>query len=129
LKIDTFRASGSGGQHVNKTDSAIRITHIPTKIIVVCNSERSQVRNKATALSLLKEKINNAKYNEYSQQKNISSMNKVHASFGYQIRNYILFPYKLIKDVRTKIETKKINTVFEGDMSIFSVSFLIWKYL
>jgi peptide chain release factor 2 len=107
-------------------DSAVRITHIPTKITATCNSERSQVRNKATALNLLKQKIDNLKYNEHLRKNDV---NKKHASFGYQIRNYILFPYKLIKDVRTKVETKDIDIILEGNICIFNISFLLWKYL
>jgi len=126
FRIDTFRSSGSGGQHINKTDSAVRITHLPTGIIATCSSERSQLRNKAVALRVLKQKMSSFRIYEDSNKNDI---NKISASFGYQIRNYILFPYKLIKDVRNKINTDKVDNIFEGHIKIFTISFLIWKYL
>ena len=129
IKIDTFRASGSGGQHVNKTDSAVRVTHLPTKATASCSSERSQIRNKAIALNILKQKIDFLKYNEILKKGSTSDAQKNDASFGYQIRSYILFPYKLIKDVRTKISTQHINTSLEGEINIFHITFLIWRYL
>ncbi len=119
LKIDTYRASGAGGQHVNKTDSAIRITHLPTKIIVQCQSDRSQHRNKAQALSMLKSKLYELelKKQEEHNEKLASSKNEI--GWGSQIRSYVLHPYNLVKDLRTNIETGNTNAVLDGEIDQF----------
>ncbi len=119
LKIDTYRASGAGGQHVNKTDSAIRITHLPTKIIVQCQSDRSQHRNKAQALSMLRSKLYELelKKQEEHNEKLASSKNEI--GWGSQIRSYVLHPYNLVKDLRTNIETGNTNAVLDGEIDQF----------
>ena len=109
LKIDTYRASGAGGQHVNKTDSAIRITHLPTKIIVQCQSDRSQHRNKAQALSMLKAKLYELELKKREEENELLSSSKNEIGWGSQIRSYVLHPYNLVKDLRTNVETG--NTV------------------
>jgi len=129
IKIETFKACGAGGQHVNKTNSAIRITHIPTKITTVCNSERSQSRNKIKALNLLKNKLYRLECNRIIQVKKIQNTYKTQSSFGFQIRSYILFPYKLVKDLRTAMEIKNIQYVFHGHIKTLVLAFLIWKFL
>ena len=119
LKIDTYRASGAGGQHVNKTDSAIRITHIPSKIIVQCQSDRSQHRNKAQALSMLKSKLYELelKKKEEKSEKLASMKNEI--GWGSQIRSYVLHPYNLVKDLRTNVETGNTNAVLDGEIIKF----------
>ncbi len=119
LKIDTYRASGAGGQHVNKTDSAIRITHLPTKIIVQCQSDRSQHRNKAQALSMLKAKLYEfeLKKREDENQLKLSSKNEI--GWGSQIRSYVLHPYSLVKDLRTNFETGNTDAVLDGELDQF----------
>lgn len=122
LKIDTFRASGAGGQHVNKTESAVRITHIPTGIIVTCQSERSQQQNKETAISLLISKI----VQKQKSEDNTQVLDKEEVTWGQQFRSYILDPYKTIKDNRLEIEIKsnvEVNKVIAGDIQKFINAF------
>ena len=119
LKIDTYRASGKGGQHVNKTESAVRITHIPTGIVVACQNERSQFKNKATAMKILKSRI----YEKTLDQKR-SEMDKFYGekgeiSWGNQIRSYVFQPYQMVKDLRTGAETGNLQAVMDGDIDIF----------
>ena len=119
LRIDTYRSSGAGGQHVNTTDSAVRITHIPTKIVVQCQSDRSQHKNKSNALSMLKSKLYELKI-----QKRKENENKIHSikndiGWGNQIRSYVLHPYKLIKDLRTNYETSNATDVLDGKIDRF----------
>jgi len=119
LKIDTYRSSGKGGQHVNRTDSAVRITHLPTGIVVQCQNERSQHQNKATALRLLK-----ARLYEIEKQKKQEKLDKLEDSksdiaWGSQIRSYVLHPYKMIKDLRTRLETGDVDRILDGDLDEF----------
>jgi peptide chain release factor 2 len=124
VRVDTFRASGAGGQHVNKTDSAVRMTHIPTGIVVSCQSERSQVQNRETCMKMLKSKLYEKEYNE--RQAKISSMGgeKKEISWGSQIRNYVFQPYTLVKDTRTKVEMGNIQAVMDGDIDDFVNAYL-----
>ena len=119
LKIDTYRASGAGGQHVNKTDSAIRITHLPTKIIVQCQSDRSQHRNKAQALSMLKAKLYELELKKREEENELLSSLKNEIGWGSQIRSYVLHPYNLVKDLRTNVETGNTVAVLDGELDQF----------
>ena len=119
LKIDTYRASGAGGQHVNKTDSAIRITHLPTKIIVQCQSDRSQDRNKAQALSMLKAKLYELELKKREEENQLLSSSKNEIGWGSQIRSYVLHPYNLVKDLRTNVETGNTVAVLDGELDQF----------
>lgn len=119
LKIDTYRASGPGGQYVNKTESAVRVTHIPTGITVACQSERLQGENKKRAIKLLQIKLFQRKLQEQKKEQEKLRGVKKTADWGNQIRSYVLHPYKLVKDHRTKIETQKIEEVLDGNLDIF----------
>jgi len=125
LKIDTYRASGAGGQHVNKTDSAIRITHLPTGIVVQCQNERSQFKNKATALKILKSRLYQHYKEELDKERNEIEKNKKDISWGNQIRSYVFHPYTMVKDHRTKHETGNIQAVMDGDIDAFLYRFLV----
>lgn len=124
LKIDTFRASGAGGQHVNTTDSAVRITHLPTGIVVQCQNERSQHKNKAFAMKMLRSKIYTQRRKEHDEKKLEKAGQKADISWGNQIRSYVLQPYTLIKDHRTDQETGNIDAVFDGSIDLFIYSYL-----
>jgi peptide chain release factor 2 len=124
LKIDTFRASGAGGQHVNKTESAIRITHVPTGIIVACQTDRSQHRNRATAMQMLKAKMYEAELKRREAVSAEVEANKTDIGWGHQIRSYVLAPYQLVKDLRTGLETGNPSAVLDGDLDPFMAASL-----
>jgi peptide chain release factor 2 len=119
LRIDTFRSGGAGGQHVNKTESAVRMTHIPTGIVVVCQNERSQLQNRERALAYLKAKLH--QYNEEQERKELNTLkgSTKSADFGSQIRSYVLHPYQMVKDLRTDLETSDTQGVLDGDLDPF----------
>ncbi len=125
LRIDTYRASGAGGQHVNKTDSAIRITHMPTGIVVQCQNERSQHKNKATALKVLKSRLYEMKLREKSEKMKEMNKGKKQIAWGSQIRSYVLHPYKLIKDHRTGMEVGNVDRVLDGDINDLMEAYLM----
>lgn len=127
LRVDTYRASGAGGQHVNKTSSAIRITHIPTNIVVACQSERSQIQNRETAMKMLKSKLINLK--EKEQKEKIEDLKGVQMdiAWGSQIRSYVFCPYTLVKDHRTNYEVGNVQAVMDGDLNGFMDAYL--KYI
>jgi len=124
LRIDVYHSSGAGGQSVNTTDSAVRITHIPTKIVITCQNERSQLQNKAKAMELLRNKLYQLELEKREESlKNIKGTN-MNIEFGSQIRNYVMHPYSLVKDLRTNIETSNVDKVLDGDLDIFIESSL-----
>jgi len=125
LRIDTYRASGAGGQHVNKTDSAIRITHIPTGIVVQCQAERSQHKNKAKAFKMLKGKLYDLEMAEREAERQAAADAKQDIAFGSQVRNYVAHPYRLVKDTRTAYETSNFDGVLDGDLEGFVKAYLI----
>ena len=127
LRIDTYRASGAGGQHVNKTDSAIRITHIPTGIVVQCQNERSQHKNKATAMKMLKAKLYTLRLEEQQSKKKEIESTKQEIGFGSQIRSYVFHPYNMVKDHRTGTETGNVQAVMDGKIDEFIKSYLLSK--
>ena len=124
IRVDTFRASGAGGQHVNKTDSAVRMTHIPTGIVVSCQSERSQIQNRETCMKMLASKLYEMQVNE--RQKKISEIGgeKKEIAWGNQIRNYVFQPYTLVKDTRTRVEKGNIQAVMDGEIDEFVEAYL-----
>ena len=125
LRIDTFRAGGKGGQHVNKTDSAVRITHLPTNIVVQCQNERSQHKNKAMAMKYLKSKLYERELQLKNEKINEENKLKKDIAWGSQIRSYILHPYKMVKDHRTNIENGNANRVLDGDIDDFIHAYLM----
>jgi peptide chain release factor 2 len=124
LKVDTFRASGAGGQHVNKTESAIRITHVPTGIIVACQTDRSQHRNRATAMGMLKARLYEAELQRREAASALVENAKTDIGWGHQIRNYVLAPYQLVKDLRTNVEKGNPDAVLNGDLDEFMAAAL-----
>ena len=127
LQIDTFRSSGAGGQHINKTSSAIRVTHLPTGMVVECQDERSQYKNKDRAMKILRSKLY-----ELEQEKRANELDELRGpkheiSFGNQIRNYVLYPYQMVKDLRSGVETGNVDAVFDGDIDEFVVGYHQWR--
>lgn len=127
LRIDTFRSGGAGGQHVNKTDSAVRITHIPTNTAVVCQAERSQIKNRSTAMKLLKARLYELEMRKRLAERDKAEAQKMEASFGSQIRNYVMAPYRLVKDLRTGHEIGNVEAVLDGDIQPFIEAYLLEK--
>ena len=119
LKIDTYRASGAGGQHVNKTESAIRITHMPSGIVVACQQERSQHKNRAKAMAMLKAKLYEAELKKREDAAAVIEAQKTDIAWGHQIRSYVLQPYQMVKDARTGVETSQSQKVLDGDIDLF----------
>lgn len=119
LRIDTYRASGAGGQHVNKTDSAVRITHLPTNMVVQCQNDRSQHRNKAQAMSMLKSRLYELELQKREEEAQNQAANKSEIGWGHQIRSYVLHPYQMVKDLRTGVETGNAARVLDGDLDAY----------
>ncbi|HEY5619944.1 MAG TPA: peptide chain release factor 2 [Vicinamibacterales bacterium] len=127
LRIDTYRSSGAGGQHVNVTDSAVRITHLPTGIVVSCQNERSQHKNRSSAMKVLKARLFDLKLKEQQARLEQIAGAKKEIGFGSQIRSYVLQPYQMIKDHRTKVEVGDVNRVLDGDLDLFIKTYLMQK--
>lgn len=127
LRVDTYRASGAGGQHVNKTDSAIRITHLPTNIVVQCQNDRSQHRNRATALNMLKARLYELELQKREEEANVEAAGKAEIGWGSQIRSYVLHPYQMVKDLRTQVEKGNAQGVLDGDIDAFIEASLAHK--
>ena len=126
LRIDTYRASGAGGQHVNKTDSAVRVTHVPTGMFVACQAERSQVQNKATAMKMLVAKLQQAKESERLDELKDLKGERGTIAWGHQIRSYVMMPYQMVKDLRTGHTTSRIQETLDGDLQQFLDAYLRW---
>ncbi len=127
LRIDTYRSSGAGGQHVNVTDSAVRITHLPTNTVVTCQNQRSQLQNRAVAMQVLRSKLYEIELEKRRGDAAELEATKQDISFGSQIRNYVLHPYRLVKDTRTKFEQTDVDAVLDGDIDAFIKEFLLFK--
>lgn len=124
LRIDTFRSSGAGGQHVNTTDSAVRITHLPTSIAVQCQNDRSQHKNKAEAMSMLKARLYEIELRNRQEKVDALNKTKTEIGWGHQIRSYVLHPYQMVKDLRTEYETSDTSGVLDGDLDEFMMAYL-----
>lgn len=122
LRIDTYRSSGAGGQHVNKTDSAVRITHIPTNTVVTCQNERSQIQNKEMAMKILRSRLYDLELQKRAEAENAALAQQKKIEWGSQIRNYVLYPYQLVKDVRTGVEKTDSAAVLDGDLDDFMLA-------
>jgi peptide chain release factor 2 len=127
LRIDTYRSSGAGGQHVNVTDSAVRITHLPTGVVVSCQNQRSQLQNRAKAMAILAARLAQLHREEQRAELERLSGEKRDVAFGSQIRTYTLHPYQLVKDERTRYETGNVQAVLDGDLDGFIEAFLQWR--
>jgi peptide chain release factor 2 len=125
IRIDTYRASGAGGQHINKTDSAVRMTHIPTNIVVACQNERSQMKNRAVAIKVLKSRVKQFYKEEEEKKRQDKMVEKKKIEWGSQIRSYVLHPYNMVKDHRTNVETSNALGVLDGDIDMFIESYLL----
>ena len=127
LRVDTYRSTGAGGQHVNTTDSAVRITHLPTGVVVTCQNQRSQLQNRALAMKVLRSKLYELELEKRQADSAELEAGKQDISFGSQIRNYVLHPYRLAKDTRTKFEKSDVEAVLDGDIDEFIKEFLLFK--
>ena len=127
LRVDVYRSSGAGGQHVNTTDSAVRLTHLPTGIVVACQAERSQLQNKLRAMELLKTKLLLKKRDDELKKLNDIRGDQHEAGWGRQIRSYVLQPYQQVKDARTSIEIGNVQNVLDGEINIFIKEYLKWR--
>ena len=127
LRIETYRSTGKGGQHVNTTDSAVRITHIPTSTVAQCQNERSQHRNKDMAMKILRSKLYELELQKRREASDKLEDQKLDINFGSQIRSYVLHPYRLVKDTRTKLEVGDAERVLDGDLDPFIKSYLAWR--
>jgi peptide chain release factor 2 len=127
LRIDTYRATGAGGQHINTTDSAVRITHLPTNIVVSCQNQRSQHQNKAVAMQVLRSRLYELELEKRKAETAELEANKADISFGSQIRSYVLAPYQLVKDTRTKLEKGNVDAVLGGEIDDFITTYLLAK--
>ena len=127
LRVDTYRATGAGGQHINTTDSAVRITHIPSGIVVQCQNQRSQHQNRAVAMQVLRSRLYEMELEKRKAETALLEANKQEISFGSQIRNYVLAPYQLVKDARTKLERGDVNSVLGGDLDDFIKAYLLMR--
>jgi len=119
LRVDTYRASGAGGQHVNRTDSAVRVTHLPTSIVVQCQSGRSQHKNRAAAMSMLRSRLYEAELSKREAERQALHESKSEIGWGHQIRSYVLHPYQMVKDLRTHVESSNTTGVLDGDLDLF----------
>lgn len=124
LKIDVYRSSGAGGQHVNTTDSAVRITHLPTKIVVACQNQRSQIQNREEAMNMLKSKLKLLNIERQNKELNQVKGESMNIEFGSQIRSYVMHPYSMVKDHRTNYETSNVNKVLDGEIDEFIENYL-----
>lgn len=127
LRVDTYRSSGAGGQHVNKTDSAVRITHLPTGIVVCCQNERSQIKNRATAMKVLRSRLYELRLKEQEERLAAVSEEKKDIAWGHQIRSYVFHPYNMVKDLRSGYETSNITSVMDGNLDPFIEAYLRWR--
>jgi peptide chain release factor 2 len=127
LRVDTYRSSGAGGQHVNKTDSAVRLTHLPSGIVVACQNERSQHKNRSMAMKILKAKLYELEMEKQKEKMEVFTKTKKDIAFGSQIRSYVLHPYRMVKDLRTGHETGNTDAVLDGDLDKFIEAFLLQK--
>ena len=127
LRIDTYRSQGAGGQHVNKTDSAVRITHLPTGLVVQCQNERSQLQNKNRAMAMLKARLAERARREHREHLDSIRGEQGDAGWGHQIRSYVLQPYQMVKDLRTNVEVGNVQGVLDGDLMPFVEAYLRWR--
>jgi peptide chain release factor 2 len=127
LRVDTYRSSGAGGQHVNKTDSAVRLTHLPTGIVVACQNERSQHKNRSMAMKILRAKLYELEMEKQKEKMEVFTKTKKEIGFGSQIRSYVLHPYRMVKDHRTGCESGNTDAVLDGDIDRFIEAYLLQK--